>query len=64
MIGPLVVFEEVKRKKYRRGHRFARKAGGENKPTGSTRIRVETIDYRLRRYRDEVYQETQSGGGD
>jgi predicted nucleotide-binding protein (sugar kinase/HSP70/actin superfamily) len=26
----------------------------ENKPTGSIRIRVETIDYFLRRYRDEV----------
>jgi predicted nucleotide-binding protein (sugar kinase/HSP70/actin superfamily) len=26
----------------------------ENKPSGSTRIRVETIDYFLRRYREEV----------
>jgi hypothetical protein len=26
----------------------------ENKPTGSIRIRVETIDYFLRRYREEV----------
>ena len=26
----------------------------ENKPSGSIRIRVETIDYFLRRYRDEV----------
>src|SRR5438874_12773345 len=26
----------------------------ENKPTGSMRIRVETIDYFLRRYREEV----------
>jgi len=26
----------------------------ENKPSGSIKIRVETIDYFLRRYRDEV----------
>ncbi len=26
----------------------------ENKPSGSIRIRVETIDYFLRRYRDEI----------
>ena len=28
----------------------------ENKPTGSIRIRVETIDYFLRRYREQVIQ--------
>src|SRR5450755_2102074 len=27
MIGPLVVFKEVKRKKYRRGYRFAQESG-------------------------------------
>ena len=34
MIGPLVVFKEVKRKKYRRGHRFARKAGRREQTDG------------------------------
>ena len=28
----------------------------ENKPTGSIRIRVETIDYFLRRYREQIIQ--------
>ncbi len=33
----------------------------ENKPTGSIRIRVETIDYFLRRYRETDHQAPQSG---
>jgi len=33
----------------------------ENKPTGSIRIRVETIDYFLQRYRDEVIRKRQAG---
>jgi len=33
---------------------FSFKDLDENKPTGSIRIRVETIDYFLRRYREEV----------
>jgi hypothetical protein len=33
---------------------FCFKDMDENKPSGSIRIRVETIDYFLRRYRDEV----------
>jgi len=33
----------------------------ENKPTGSIRIRVETIDYFLRRYRDEVIKRRKAG---
>lgn len=38
-----------------RGHHIsAFKDLDENKPTGSIRIRVETIDYFLRRYREEV----------
>jgi hypothetical protein len=32
----------------------------ENKPTGSIRIRVETIDYFLRRYREQVIQRRKS----
>ena len=28
----------------------------ENKPTGSIRIRVETIDYFLRRYREDIVE--------
>jgi len=32
----------------------------ENKPTGSIRIRVETIDYFLQRYRDEVIRKRQA----
>ena len=34
MIGPLVVVKEGKQKKYRRGHRFARKAGGREQTDG------------------------------
>src|ERR1700731_4427760 len=34
----------------------------ENKPTGSIRIRVETIDYFLRRYRDEVIRKREAAG--
>jgi predicted CoA-substrate-specific enzyme activase len=33
----------------------------ENKPTGSIRIRVETIDYFLRRYREEVIRKRKAG---
>jgi len=33
---------------------FAFKDLDENKPTGSIRIRVETIDYFLRRYREDL----------
>ena len=33
---------------------FSFKDLDENKPTGSIRIRVETIDYFLRRYREEI----------
>src|SRR6201981_810087 len=33
----------------------------ENKPTGSIKIRVETIDYFLRRYRDEVIRKRKAG---
>jgi hypothetical protein len=33
---------------------FSFKDLDENKPTGSVKIRVETIDYFLRRYRDEI----------
>src|SRR5271154_1771052 len=33
----------------------------ENKPTGSIRIRVETIDYFLRRYREEVIKKRKAG---
>ena len=33
----------------------------ENKPSGSVRIRVETIDYFLRRYREEVVTNASSG---
>jgi predicted nucleotide-binding protein (sugar kinase/HSP70/actin superfamily) len=33
---------------------FSFKDLDENKPTGSIRIRVETIDYFLRRYREDV----------
>ncbi|MFY9530190.1 MAG: hypothetical protein WBC04_10305 [Candidatus Acidiferrales bacterium] len=32
----------------------------ENKPSGSIRIRVETIDYFLRRYRDTVIKRRQA----
>ena len=60
MIGPLVVFKEVKRKSIGVDTDLPGKREDENKPTGSTRIRVETIDYCRRRDRDEVYQETQS----
>jgi predicted nucleotide-binding protein (sugar kinase/HSP70/actin superfamily) len=35
---------------------FSFKDLDENKPTGSIRIRVETIDYFLRRYRDQVIE--------
>jgi predicted nucleotide-binding protein (sugar kinase/HSP70/actin superfamily) len=35
---------------------FSFKDLDENKPTGSIRIRVETIDYFLRRYREQVIQ--------
>jgi len=35
---------------------FSFKDLDENKPTGSIRIRVETIDYFLRRYRDDVIE--------
>jgi predicted nucleotide-binding protein (sugar kinase/HSP70/actin superfamily) len=34
----------------------------ENKPSGSIRIRVETIDYFLRRYRDEVIRKRKAAG--
>ena len=34
----------------------------ENKPSGSIRIRVETIDYFLRRYRDEVIRKREAAG--
>jgi predicted nucleotide-binding protein (sugar kinase/HSP70/actin superfamily) len=34
----------------------------ENKPTGSIRIRVETIDYFLRRYREEVIRKRKATG--
>ncbi|HZR59036.1 MAG TPA: BadF/BadG/BcrA/BcrD ATPase family protein [Terriglobales bacterium] len=33
----------------------------ENKPTGSIRIRVETIDYFLRRYREEIIRKRKAG---
>ena len=33
---------------------FCFKDLGENKPSGSIRIRVETIDYFLRRYREDI----------
>ena len=33
---------------------FSFKDLGENKPSGSIRIRVETIDYFLRRYREDI----------
>jgi predicted CoA-substrate-specific enzyme activase len=33
----------------------------ENKPSGSIRIRVETIDYFLRRYRDEIIKRRKAG---
>jgi predicted nucleotide-binding protein (sugar kinase/HSP70/actin superfamily) len=35
---------------------FSFKDLDENKPTGSIRIRVETIDYFLRRYRDDIVE--------
>jgi predicted nucleotide-binding protein (sugar kinase/HSP70/actin superfamily) len=35
---------------------FSFKDLDENKPSGSIRIRVETIDYFLRRYRDDIIQ--------
>ena len=35
---------------------FSFKDLDENKPSGSIRIRVETIDYFLRRYREDVIQ--------
>jgi predicted nucleotide-binding protein (sugar kinase/HSP70/actin superfamily) len=38
---------------------FSFKDLDENKPTGSVRIRVETIDYFLRRYREDVIRKSQ-----
>ncbi|MGA3132924.1 MAG: hypothetical protein ABSD59_19140, partial [Terracidiphilus sp.] len=38
---------------------FSFKDLDENKPTGSIRIRVETIDYFLRRYRDDIIERKQ-----
>jgi predicted nucleotide-binding protein (sugar kinase/HSP70/actin superfamily) len=38
---------------------FSFKDLDENKPTGSVRIRVETIDYFLRRYREDVIKKSQ-----
>jgi hypothetical protein len=38
---------------------FAFKDLDENKPTGSIRIRVETIDYFLRRYREDLVRKSQ-----
>jgi predicted nucleotide-binding protein (sugar kinase/HSP70/actin superfamily) len=35
---------------------FSFKDLDENKPSGSIRIRVETIDYFLRRYRDDIIE--------
>jgi predicted nucleotide-binding protein (sugar kinase/HSP70/actin superfamily) len=35
---------------------FSFKDLDENKPTGSIRIRVETIDYFLRRYREDIIE--------
>ncbi len=40
---------------------FAFKDLDENKPTGSIRIRVETIDYFLKRYREDLAQRAQRG---
>jgi predicted nucleotide-binding protein (sugar kinase/HSP70/actin superfamily) len=37
-----------------RARRFSFKDLDENKPSGSIRIRVETIDYFLRRYREDI----------
>ena len=39
---------------------FSFKDLDENKPSGSIRIRVETIDYFLRRYREDIIQRKQS----
>ena len=39
---------------------FSFKDLDENKPTGSVRIRVETIDYFLRRYREDVIKRGQA----
>lgn len=41
---------------------FCFKGLDENKPSGSIRIRVETIDYFLRRYRDEVIRKRKAAG--
>lgn len=38
---------------------FSFKDLDENKPTGSIRIRVETIDYFLRRYREDIIERKQ-----
>jgi predicted nucleotide-binding protein (sugar kinase/HSP70/actin superfamily) len=40
---------------------FSFKDLDENKPTGSIRIRIETIDYFLRRYREEVIRKRKAG---
>ena len=39
---------------------FAFKDLDENKPTGSIRIRVETIDYFLRRYREDMVKKREA----
>jgi predicted nucleotide-binding protein (sugar kinase/HSP70/actin superfamily) len=41
---------------------FAFKDLDENKPTGSIRIRVETIDYFLRRYREDIVKKSEAAG--
>jgi predicted nucleotide-binding protein (sugar kinase/HSP70/actin superfamily) len=41
---------------------FAFKDLDENKPTGSIRIRVETIDYFLRRYREDIVKKSETAG--
>jgi predicted nucleotide-binding protein (sugar kinase/HSP70/actin superfamily) len=41
---------------------FAFKDLDENKPTGSIRIRVETIDYFLRRYREDLAKKSEISG--
>jgi len=41
---------------------FSFKDLDENKPTGSIRIRVETIDYFLKRYREDLVKKSQAAG--